>query len=846
MWKFTTLYVWKFFIAGVLKRFFIISYLCGCQTHPMKKTIENRIRFNALLIYCIIALVCCGMIAYVYHLKTNIDDQKRNIEQYNHTLTLISELISTVQEAQSATHFFASSKQSNYLSQFKQLSGRIDTLIDSLVLLEGDMVRRDHLNEITDLLAINKSVVSDLNRQLKNYNPLDSIHSRLQNYNPSEEYDSVVLVTTRKDTVIQALPKKGFWQRMVDLFAPEKNKDEIVTVSTVHSDTIRIAKADTLNVLTDVRDYSEKASQNYTRRINSIKKQVGDLMETDQEISSQISTLLIGYYRETLQSVMKEIQQSESLIGKNYLFLLIGGIFSLLLILVLILLIIHNVNKGYHTRKALEDANALTRRVMDERHKLLLSVSHDIKAPLTSILGSIELWGETQPDSKEKVLPLLDSGHYILGLLNNLLEFSRLEQGTLTLECCRFNVYTLCRECTEMLIPLAQRRGLDFEWESGMDPNQMLCSDRLRIKQIIINILSNSIKYTTSGFVRFSASYSEGKLSLSMEDTGIGMPEEKLTAIFEPFSRIEHTNSMAGGQGFGLYVVKGLMDLLNGEITVTSAPGKGTLIRLVIPDLPLSEKAMENPCPDNNTLLSSKPYHILLVDDDPVILKVASDMLKRLGHKTAVSSSLAELVYYKDFLNENGLIITDMEMGSFSGPDVLAQVRKTNASLPVVIMTARGDYDAARALEAGFAAYLAKPFSLKSLISLVGNFGNIDNHRAGNSCTRFPLLYEMMEGDESAVSHILHVFTVSTEEQLKWLESKTEEEDFAGARYLCHKMLSVFSQLEANTLTPFLKKMDALKDDQMECYPEWKEDTAVFIREAEEFLQDIREHYSPH
>lgn len=786
----------------------------------MKKSIENKIRFNVALIYMIVALVCGGMILYVYKLRDNIDNQKREIEQYHQTLSLTNELVYLVNQAQTTANLYVSTKKNRYQRSFREHVQSIDSLIDSLAVLAIQPAQEDVLREISTLLNKKVAIVKRLNNQFNSFNPLDQINEKLRTYEPIVEEDSVVVTTVIQDTIIHTAPKKKFWKRLSEVFSPRKNTDTIVTYSTFKADTLTIDKTETKAIISEVSDYAEQARINYAQRIDAIEKQVNNLIASDHQISSQISDLLIKLYRETIDDTLEEIHKSEQYIRRNYNYSIIGGVISLVLILIFVILIINDVNKGYAARLALEKANIHILQIMDSRHKLLLSVSHDIKTPLNSILGYLELWCNKPTVKEQEVVSMQNSGKHILALLENLLEFSSLEQGTLQVNPTKFHIAELCHETVDMFAPLAAHKNIVFEHLIDFSDSLLLSADSLKIKQIIINILSNSVKYTVRGSIRFQATCDETNLYFQVDDTGAGIPKEKIDQIFKPFSRIEKNNSLAEGTGLGMFVVKGLIELLQGNITVRSEVGYGTCVKVSIPVEVIAEK------------IKNRSLSILAVDDDPTLLAVLSDMLARLGHSVVTCKDQIAFNQLQESISNYDAVITDMEMGSFSGVDILHSIRKINTDIQVFIMTARTDFNDKQANLLGFDGYLQKPFFMSSLARLFG--------RKERSEYDLKSLEDMFDGDHDAISRILQVFVNTTSDNVQQLREAIDQDNFTHTQAICHKMLPMFSQLGAIDAVTFLKKMDSLRGFDVSLYPEWKQDTMGLIEKAEKLTTHIQ------
>jgi signal transduction histidine kinase/DNA-binding response OmpR family regulator len=816
----------------------------------MKQTIENRIRLHAISIYCILAVVCCGMIFYIYTFRNSIDIQKENIEQNDKRLILTNELIYLVQQSQTATNLYLTSKDKQYLVLFEDLSFKIKSCIDSLFILSGNKQSKDELLEINRLLEDKKLIISKLNEQFTKPNPFDTINQKIQDYDPATAIkDTFFLITTPYDTVIEYPAKKNFLTRLMHLFVPHKYIGTFETKTMLKNDTIKMKVSDSTNILSDIQQVSAEASKYYSSKMDKIKKQIDHLITGEQEISMQISILLINLHHETLCSILNEIEKSDQILMKNYQYLLVGGVFSLILVLVLIIMIINDVNKSKSVRKSLEEANAITKRIMENRHKLLLSISHDIKAPLASILGYLDLW-EQDTKKSEKLRGLSsvqNSGKYIVSLLENLLEFSSLEQGKQDVVLVNFRLQELCNEIAEMFSPLALQKNLSFNYESHIDNTLFVCSDRIKIKQILANLLSNAIKYTIEGNITFHAVYQDEKLYFSVVDTGVGIPQDAMDNLFKPFSRIDKYSYLAKGSGLGLYVVKGLTDLLQGEISINPEVEKGTQIKLIIPAKQILNTNVDGtPSQQSANFPLNKKYNMLIIDDDISLLTVLKEMLFTLGHKATVCASMTAFEKHINNLSDFDIILTDMEMGVYSGIDILKKVRHTGTSAPVIVMTARCEFNNIKAAKEGFDGYLSKPFTINALLELFGDSSQAQittktKTSIKNQNYNLASLFEMFDKDKDIVNTILITFIQTTTSNIELLKKTLQEKDIVTAQYLCHKMLPMFIQLDANKEVKILKKMDVSRGKSIEECPWWESEINELILLSQKLISEIKQ-----
>ncbi|MGL4292879.1 MAG: histidine kinase dimerization/phospho-acceptor domain-containing protein, partial [Bacteroidales bacterium] len=354
-----------------------------------KKSIENKIRFKALLLYAILAVACMVTAISVWELQQDMQAQKEYVADHYQTLSLTNRILTTVKEVQvTANRRPVGRKRKIFQMKLEEIS----LMIDSLNTQGNHSFKKEMGEEMISLLNEKAVIVNRLHNLFKRTNPVDPIREKLLEVHPVLEKDSIQVTTVIQDTTIRQAPKRKFWRRFADVFSPPASNDTIIQTITFQADTVVAAQEETKAILTDVRYFAEDASLNYERRMQDIASQIGSLLEADQAISARLSELLIRLYQSSIGSTMLEIEKAEVRIGEYYRYLTIGAICFLALILVFIVLILQDVNRAREARSELQKSNDRIRQLMESRHQMLLSVSHDIKSPLNSILGYLELW----------------------------------------------------------------------------------------------------------------------------------------------------------------------------------------------------------------------------------------------------------------------------------------------------------------------------------------------------------------------------------------------------------------------------------------------------------------------
>ena len=826
----------------------------------MRRQVERRTSWKVVLVYLFVIALCGAMFYYIYKIQGSIQNQRINLNVQNQALDLTNRFTQLVHEAQSEANLFAFTDNPKHLKKFGNINNEISACADSLLEIMPSKQNENRIREVERLILRKGQISYVLSRQFYYYDPLAEIDEKLQSYVPKQSSATTVTTVTQSDTIIHNQPKKSLWQRIGDVFSPSDN-DSIVQVSSQTVDSSMTLSHDSINILNDLKLLSEKARIEYKQRIKEYEKKTAELITDDNHLSEEIAELLLALNKEILDTSITEIENSEHLINENTRSSTIIAGAVLLLIVIFVILILSDVSKGFRARKAAEEAKIIaeeaqkkTEEIMETRHKMLLTVSHDIKTPLSSILGNLELMDNT--GNEKEALSIQQSANHILSLLSNLLEFSSLEQGKLLVDMKPFNVSALCNETASMFEPIAQKKSLKFEFKNEFRENLYAYSDALKIKQIISNLISNAIKYTIEGSIGFRSTLENGNLVFRVEDTGIGIPNDKLEEIFKPFVRTDTGSKISEGSGYGLSVVKGLVDLMKGEIEVESTLGRGSLFTVKIPvEFELKDEPKKDSqtvdIQDNkeNSIDQVPQQHILIIDDDDTLLTVVSNMIGKLGHQVMICRSKNDIDNALSHADSYDYILTDREMGALTGNDILKLFKKADASKPVYLMTARMDYDNEIAKREGFDGFLQKPFNLKNLESIFGRHheeGSEDDDSEGHNkfSVDFPELSSVLGDDEEAIKNILSIFAHSTADHLVVLNECVEKDDFATAQGLCHKMLPMFIQLQQEKAIPYLSKMNGLaRTNGAVDYPEWKEDTVSFMAMVDELLEMLTENY---
>ncbi|MBQ6435011.1 MAG: response regulator [Synergistaceae bacterium] len=374
----------------------------------------------------------------------------------------------------------------------------------------------------------------------------------------------------------------------------------------------------------------------------------------------------------------------------------------------------------------------------------LASTSHEIRTPMNAILGinDMILNENPEPESRQAALAIKKSGEYLLNLVNNILDISKIEAGKMDLFETDYHLCELLKECEDFVIEkLGKNNNIRFILDVDENMSEHLNGDVLRLKQALINLLDNAVKYTRKGSITLKVQGDRTDkiiiVSFIIQDTGLGMKEENLKHIFEPFERanIAETRSILGA-GLGLTLVKNVVDIMNGTINIESSYGEGTKVTMNLyqkiassDDFTVKEyeqemmtNAQNLPVEDENTKNEWPDAKILVVDDTPVNLVVAKGMLKDSRAKIETSES-GEDALEKMKSEKFDIVFLDHKMPGMDGIETLGRAKKISPDTKYIALTANAGVNARNEyIELGFDDYLPKPFKSLEMIKILKTF----------------------------------------------------------------------------------------------------------------------------
>ncbi|MGR5557687.1 CHASE3 domain-containing protein [Vibrio fortis] len=365
------------------------------------------------------------------------------------------------------------------------------------------------------------------------------------------------------------------------------------------------------------------------------------------------------------------------------------------------------------------------------KSEFLSTMSHEIRTPMNGVLGISQIIASQtkEPATKENIDIILDSGQHLMTILNDILDFSKVEENKLELEVAPFSFNQVLQPVCSAIQPMADEKGIRLLTENEIPSNIELLGDRARLRQILFNLGGNATKFTNEGHVLIQATLNQAtsKLVLTVTDSGIGIPKEKHTHIFNSFEQADtSTTREFGGTGLGLAIVKNLVDLMSGEINLNSAPGLGTRFKITLPIIwREKELAKESDLPDSSTSAETTSLNILLVEDNRVNAIVAKGFCENYGHHVSLAENGA--VAIKRLRAERfDLVLMDNHMPEMNGIEATRYIRET-LGLNILIFAYTADvfreaHDSF--IEAGADHVLTKPLQQESFLDALHHFAS--------------------------------------------------------------------------------------------------------------------------
>ena len=390
--------------------------------------------------------------------------------------------------------------------------------------------------------------------------------------------------------------------------------------------------------------------------------------------------------------------------------------------------IVHDITERKKNEAALAAAKESAEQANRAKSEFVANISHEVRTPLSGLMGMLQLLLTTPLNGEQEgyIDTALKSSKNLLQVLNDVLDFSKIEAGKLTIESREFSVPNLLNQCADLFRHQAIAKGLTLTHEVIQPVEASYFGDELRIRQILLNLIGNAIKFTERGSVHIEMAVKPlmnqrvARLDMTVRDTGIGIPKSKLNAIFDAFTQVDGSISRKyTGTGLGLAIVKRLVDLMQGTIRVESRPGRGATVYASV-QLELTGNTCPETCAEQESEPELPPMRVLIVEDEAVNRYMASRLLETMGHSVVVAENGSEALEQLKSTPFD-LVLMDIQMPVMNGLEAVGHIRKFHGvanppDIPVIALSAHAsNVDREKALEQGMDEYIVKPYEIAEM-----------------------------------------------------------------------------------------------------------------------------------
>lgn len=828
---------------------------------------STKIAFGYILLICLLF----GAIGYIHQQMTLLTTPTGLEETISNRRKTTHQIVTQLYEAEIIGQTLRTGRLNEY-PKYKKAMKEASILIDSLQQLLTDTLQQMRLDTVRSLLR-NKEQNMVLVLEAMKQSPTDELY-RQQLDSLIMQQDSILssthvrrrVVTHRNSYTIHHKPKK-FFRRLADVFSPGKPDSTQVDniIQEEYTDTIDEAYNPVDTIATMLTSIQHKVFQTRQESMRTLDARINQLRIAGGRVSQRVNQLLDNIEDDEQKAMEVRIAHEQDIRQQAAWTMATIAILAVLLVLIFFTIIWRDITRSNHYRKELEKAKLYAENLLVAREKLMLTITHDIKAPAGSIIGYIDLLIRLVQDRRQQFYlhNMKSSANHLLDLITSLLDYHRLEAGKMDIHPVTFNPHELFESIYTSFLPGAEKKQLTLNFEENIPRTLNLEGDPFRIRQIAENLISNALKFTSQGSITIQVDYEQNRFTFRVEDTGCGMSIQEQQRVFQAFTRLQSAQGQEGF-GLGLSITKKLVELLNGEITIESAPGKGSIFQVVL-FLPKVTKA---PITQVETLSDDKKqWRILLIDDDRIQLNLTEVMIYDLFNHAQHNippvikcctqpEELFKLIASETF----DIVFTDIQMPAMNGFELLQKLRSLDVpqakNIPVIAITARSDMDETDFCTQGFAGCLHKPFNQTELLKIFKTHmqddwkentvqTETDSKPSDTECTYNFSPLTAFSGDDPAAAHeILETFIGESTKNYERMKQALSNKNMADLCNVAHKMLPTFTMIEARKAIPALQWLEFhrgntdLSDEARQHADEALSCIADVIKEAKKVLND--------
>lgn len=787
------------------------------------KQSKNIFTLKIVISYLVLALLTAAVGLFIYsEIKTYVSTE--TVDRNDDKLLKTSSLATNLYEAESLSKL---ALQSNtkinfdaYMLKIDSIQIEIDTLkqlmlgshqkglLDSLqVLLKQKMANNNELRK----LKVKSSSSNSLDKALKEFEKIEESFGKFSAENLFSNFDQL------SPNVQQSLRE---YAELISNNAPNNtngtaNAEYVDSIVNVSKAMLRKAKLD------------DSRSQRFLAQ-----KEI-EMNRNDLELSQQLRNIVAAFEQEIIASSYNNSLEKGETLRRTTRIAGLAALLGFFIVGIFSFLITRDYWKVQTYRVRLEKEKKFSESLLKSREQLISTVSHDLRTPLNTISGYSELLESTDLSKKQTgyIKKVQSASEYVGNLVNDLLDFSKLEAGKLNIEKVPFIPAHLIQETAENLQALNTNKRLRLVLDIAPELEQTVLGDPFRIRQILTNLLGNAFKFTEHGRIKVLASVEKGKgngilTKIAVSDTGIGIAKGKQHLIFKEFTQADsNTDKKFGGHGLGLTISKKLAELLNGNLTLESKLGEGSTFSLQLP-FEITKAVHKT---DKEMPYMAPKLRMLIIDDDTALLHMLRELTESMGIIAHTFTNFLSIE--KDSHLAYDIVLTDIQMPQVTGFEVLKKLQSGDYThykdQPIIAMTGRRDLGPEAYIGVGFNQVLQKPFSRGELIATLKLMGiatekapkKEDNTLIDNvqesKLYNLDIIHSFLGTNEDAIYEVLQTFLNDTHTNMGLLKETVASKDYTQVNQVAHRMLPMFRQLKVTTCVSILEKMEVATPEIM-------------------------------
>ncbi len=775
---------------------------------------KSYIPVKVFLGYLLLVLLFGSVGWFLYSENKSFTRPEKSISDKNNAVLKVSTLLSDLYKTESLARIAIQSDSETDFKQYVAKTRSLTIAIDSLKTAVSTPDQVQLLNSVQILLS----------KKTQNILQLKAIKNKTED---ETAVSSAITDLTKMESSMRKLQLEDFVKNPEEMADYQRNvlKKYVAYLNqNIPDDSSNtLSKKESDSIISTSKMLLNQVKTETANKKNLLILEENKLLQNGLSISEQLRKVLETIEREIIEKTAKNFTEREKSLQKTNQIVTSAAIIGLVLTLLFLILILNDFSKTQSYKKQLETANLKAKKLLTSREQLISTVSHDLKTPLSTIVGYTELLGNSDLSSKQLHFTqnIKGSSDYISKLVQDLLDFTQIEAGKITIEKIPFSLPESIKEISTSIQAVYAHKTIELLLDIDSDLEQRIIGDPFRLRQIISNIVGNAFKFTEKGFIKITAKANRKSkiITILIEDSGIGIAAKNQELIFEEFTQADdQIEKKYGGTGLGLTISKKMASILGGDLNLKSELGKGSIFEIQIP-LQYDTTTLDHLSAPANELQSKRIA--ILIDDDHNLLQLTTEVLQQHNfdvHPFGKATDALNWIENQTF----DLIITDIQMPVMDGFLFIKELQnapKTNYDKqPIIAVTGRNDLSLADYTEAGFITVVRKPYSPKILLNTIHaiyNNSEIPNQKVKNKKTKTPeKLYSLKElkaflpDDTQGLSDILQSFMSGTLEAMTLLEQAVLTNNRLDINEIAHKMNPMFKQIKAVHISNILDQLE--------------------------------------